>query len=81
MKVGVPHILIRTSGCNLRCTFKGSICDTAYSSWNPEKGKYSLNDVVDIIIMNSDKMHAYYRGRTDPSSRIVEIVDRDRSET
>lgn len=52
MKVGVPHILIRTSGCNLRCTFKGSICDTAYSSWNPEKGKYSLNDVVDIIIMN-----------------------------
>ena len=52
MYVGVPHILIRLSGCNLRCAFKGSLCDTAYSSWNPEQGKYSLQDVINVISQN-----------------------------
>ena len=37
---GVPSFFIRTSGCNLRCCFKGSICDTPYSSYNPEKSIY-----------------------------------------
>lgn len=49
---GVPHILIRTSGCNLRCMFRNSMCDTAYSSWNPEKGKYSEEDVFNLIEAN-----------------------------
>lgn len=62
MKVGVPHILIRTSGCNLRCAFKGSICDTAYSSWEPEKGKYSLNDVLAIIGCNPQISHLLITG-------------------
>mgnify|MGYP000869340921 CR=1 FL=1 len=47
--VGVPHILIRTSGCPLRCTFKDTICDTPYSSYRPENGKYSLNDIKSFV--------------------------------
>lgn len=29
---GTPSFFIRTSGCNLRCTW----CDTPYASWNPD---------------------------------------------
>lgn len=46
---GQRHILIRVSGCNLRCKFKNSICDTPYSSYNPEKGKFTLKDIVDLV--------------------------------
>ena len=34
---GVPSVFVRTSGCNLRCSW----CDTPYTSWNPEGEKFS----------------------------------------
>lgn len=34
---GVPSHFVRVSGCNLRCVFKDSVCDTPYSSFKPEK--------------------------------------------
>lgn len=44
---GSPSFFVRVSGCNLRCCFKGSICDTPYSSYNPEKSPYkSMQDLV-----------------------------------
>lgn len=46
---GIRHIFIRTSGCNLRCVFKNSICDTEYSSFRPEKSKFSLEDIVKFV--------------------------------
>ena len=44
--IGIPHILIRVTGCRLRCQFADSFCDTPYASWKPEKGKFTLDDIV-----------------------------------
>lgn len=44
---GIPHLLIRTTGCTLRCQFSDTdFCDSSYTSWSPEKGVFSLDDVV-----------------------------------
>ena len=51
--IGIPHILIRVTGCKLRCQFSDSFCDTPYASWKPEKGKYTLNDIVKFYEDNS----------------------------
>ena len=44
--IGIPHILIRVTGCRLRCQFSNSFCDTPYASWKPEKGKYNIFDII-----------------------------------
>jgi 7-carboxy-7-deazaguanine synthase len=41
--VGVPSIFVRTSGCNLRCSW----CDTPYTSWNPEGEDLSIGEILD----------------------------------
>ena len=47
---GVPSVFVRCSGCNLRCCFKGSICDTPYSSYFPEKPIHTHQDVINEFI-------------------------------
>lgn len=46
---GKRSIFIRTSGCNLRCRFANSICDTPYTSFKAERGIYSIEDIVKFI--------------------------------
>jgi len=44
--VGIPSVFIRTSGCNLRCTW----CDTPYTSWSPEGEDFSIEQIAAAVL-------------------------------
>jgi 7-carboxy-7-deazaguanine synthase len=56
--IGVPVLFVRTSGCNLRCTWttaegEVSICDTPYASHYPDEVEaWETSDVVSTVKEN-----------------------------
>jgi len=59
-RTGFPSYFIRTNYCNLRCKFEGgNLCDTAYTSWNPE----DENNIGDVKISYITKRYKRYNCR------------------
>ena len=60
---GIPHILIRTSGCTLRCQFSNTdFCDSWYTSWHPEKGKWTWEKIIQLYKDNPQIKHTMITG-------------------
>jgi 7-carboxy-7-deazaguanine synthase len=60
---GVPHLLIRTTGCVMRCQFSNTdFCDSWYTSWSPEKGKFSVDSIIEMYKKYPDIKHTMITG-------------------
>jgi 7-carboxy-7-deazaguanine synthase len=56
--VGVPSVFVRTSGCNLRCSW----CDTPYTSWRPEGERMDVPAIVERVREHSSARHVLVTG-------------------
>jgi len=70
--VGVPSVFVRTSGCNLRCSF----CDTPYASWEPEGEELSVDEIVQRVGEYGARHVVLTGGEPMIMAEIVELCER-----
>ncbi len=87
--LGLPVLFIRTSGCNLRCTWatedgRVSICDTPYASHYPgEAEMWETGDVVATVKANSGNIRHVIISGGEPTIQpeaLVELARRLKSD-
>ena len=70
--VGVPSVFIRTSGCNLRCSW----CDTPYTSWKPEGAEMALDQIIDRVKAHMARHIVVTGGEPMIAPEIVPLTER-----
>jgi 7-carboxy-7-deazaguanine synthase len=74
--VGVPSVFVRTSGCNLRCSW----CDTPYTSWEPTGAELSIAQIVDEVKAHPARHVVITGGEPMIAPEIVPLTGRLRNE-
>jgi len=73
--IGTPSIFVRTSGCNLRCSW----CDTPYTSWQPEGEDLSVDEIFGRAAQFASARHVVLTGGEPMiAPGIVELSERFR---
>jgi 7-carboxy-7-deazaguanine synthase len=67
---GVPSVFLRTSGCNLRCTW----CDTPYTSWKPEGADRTIDQLVCEVGATPAKHVVITGGEPMLTAEVVELT-------
>jgi 7-carboxy-7-deazaguanine synthase len=75
MLAGVPSVFVRTSGCNLRCTW----CDTPYTSWQPEGEDLPMEQIVEAVQRNPACHVVITGGEPMIAPQIVELTGKMRA--
>ncbi len=68
--LGVPSYFIRTTGCNLRCTW----CDTPYTSWAPIGDDFSVEELVREALAHPGRHAVVTGGETLIAPQIGELT-------
>jgi 7-carboxy-7-deazaguanine synthase len=71
MLTGAPSVFVRTSGCNLRCTW----CDTPYTSWAPEGMAMDLAHIVAEVLRHPAAHAVVTGGEPMIQPAIVELTE------
>lgn len=80
--IGYPSVFIRTSGCNLRCSWKNldgstTICDTPHTSFKPEESvKVTVDKAIDLICQHKCDKVVVTGGEPYMQKEIVELINR-----
>lgn len=69
---GVPSFFVRTTGCNLRCSF----CDSPHTSWNPEGEEHSLDKIMEIAAKHPSRHVVITGGEPYLQNELPELCDR-----
>ncbi|GIK17701.1 MAG: 7-carboxy-7-deazaguanine synthase [Planctomycetota bacterium] len=73
---GIPSAFIRTTGCNLRCTW----CDTPYASWTPEGEDMTIDAILDRIAPYPTRFVVLTGGEPLLQNDVVELTRRLRDD-
>src|SRR5580692_366490 len=73
--IGIPSFFIRSSGCNLRCSW----CDTPYTSWRPEGSEISIDAICEELQRHPARHVVVTGGEPMIAPQIVELTKRLRA--